>query len=319
MVRRASCCRVLHLGRMALFLVLLLTPGLVAAEGSAAPPVAQAPHVVNLHYVHLATPENTSSIATRLDHPLLNGSPEATFFITQIWAPTGGDGVYNSHPVGVWYDGAYWSIFNEDKADMPVGAAFNVLIPPEGSTAYAHQAQAGNILANWTVLDHPLLNGHPEAVFFVTQHALPGADGTVFNPHAIGVWYWEGHWNVFNQDRADMPEGAGFNILIPAPGPNVMVHQATSNSIYYNRTRLDHHAANGNPLAFLLVTQNWNPGGVGSTYNNRHEGVWYEDQVSRWAIFNQLDEGESDAPMPEDAAFNVLVIGSRVNLPLIRH
>jgi hypothetical protein len=39
-------------------------------------------------------------------------------------------GVYNAHNIGVWYDSSLdqWSIFNQDGANMPDGAAFNVLV-----------------------------------------------------------------------------------------------------------------------------------------------------------------------------------------------
>jgi hypothetical protein len=43
--------------------------------------------------------------------------------VTQLWT-----GVYNPHPVGVFYTGGKWTIFNEDLAAMPVGAKFNVLV-----------------------------------------------------------------------------------------------------------------------------------------------------------------------------------------------
>jgi len=37
-------------------------------------------------------------------------------------------GTYNNHPIGVYYNGAKWTIFNQDLGAMPVNAAFNVLI-----------------------------------------------------------------------------------------------------------------------------------------------------------------------------------------------
>lgn len=54
--------------------------------------------------VHRATPENTSSNVTRVDHPLTNGKPEALVSVAQNWNPGGGGGIYNDHPVGVHYE-----------------------------------------------------------------------------------------------------------------------------------------------------------------------------------------------------------------------
>ncbi|MCA1740779.1 MAG: hypothetical protein LC740_18750, partial [Actinobacteria bacterium] len=60
----------------------------------------------------------------------LNGNPNAVLYVTQNWNPGGREGgTYNDHPVGVWYDTnrEKWAIFNQDRAAIPEGAAFNVL------------------------------------------------------------------------------------------------------------------------------------------------------------------------------------------------
>jgi hypothetical protein len=81
-------------------------------------------------FVHRAGPDNISANSTYLDGPSLNGKPEAVVLINQSWNPGGGSGTYNDHPVGVWYDSSRdrWAIFNQDRADMPRGAAFNVVV-----------------------------------------------------------------------------------------------------------------------------------------------------------------------------------------------
>lgn len=82
---------------------------------------------------------------------------------------------------------------------------------------------------------------------------------------------------------------------------SVFVHLADPENISSNSTYLDDPLANGNPGAVLLVTANWNPGESG-VYNDHPTGVWYDETVEQWAIFNQDLE-----PMPEGTAFNVLV------------
>jgi hypothetical protein len=94
----------------------------------------------------------------------------------------------------------------------------------------------------------------------------------------------------------------------PAVGPAfeaVFVHRATPENLSQNSTYLDNPLANGDPNVVLYVTQNWNPGGVGGTYNGHPVGVWYDPSLQRWAIFNQDFEA-----MPEGAAFNVAVLGA---------
>jgi Short C-terminal domain len=82
----------------------------------------------------------------------------------------------------------------------------------------------------------------------------------------------------------------------------VFVHRASPNNISANSTYIDNPLTNGNPDAVLIVTQNWNPGGRGGTYNDHSVGVWYDSGRKKWAIFNQDRKA-----MTEDAAFNVAV------------
>jgi hypothetical protein len=91
------------------------------------------------------------------------------------------------------------------------------------------------------------------------------------------------------------PGGAGFDAAF--------VHRATPENISANSTYLDDPLTNDNPDAILYVTQNWNPGGNGDTYNEHPIGVWYDSSRQRWAIFNQDREA-----MPDGAAFNVAVL-----------
>lgn len=62
---------------------------------------------------------------TEIDHPLTNGDPDAILIVTQNWSV---GNTYNPHPVGVYYTGSKWRIFNEDQDLMPSGAGFNVLV-----------------------------------------------------------------------------------------------------------------------------------------------------------------------------------------------
>jgi len=84
-------------------------------------------------FVHTSTGDNISANSTYLDHPLLNGNPDAVVYVTQNWNPSGSGGTYNDHPIGVWYDGGrdQWAVFNQDRDAMPEDAAFNVAVLSE--------------------------------------------------------------------------------------------------------------------------------------------------------------------------------------------
>ncbi|MGH8615520.1 MAG: DUF7452 domain-containing protein, partial [Gammaproteobacteria bacterium] len=217
--------------------------------------------------------------------------------VTSNWNPSGSAGVYNVHPVGVWYDASAGkhSIFNQDFATMSIGAAFNYRVEvatPRGPMI--HTTTADNGINNWTVIDHPLANGKPNAVLQVTQNWNPNGVGGTYNNHNIGVWYDGARWAIFNQDLAQMPIDAAFNVRVGLG----YVHKATASNIIGHRTVLDNAQFNGKPGISILVTPNWNPGGVGRVYDDHPIGVWYNG--SKWEIFNQ-DLGA----MPAGAAFNV--------------
>ena len=97
------------------------------------------------------------------------------------------------------------------------------------------------------------------------------------------------------QEGEPIPDGAAFD--------SAFVHRATPDNISANSTYLDNPLTNDNPNVILYITQNFNPGGEGSTYNDHPVGVWYDPSVQRWAIFNQDREA-----MPNGAAFNVAVL-----------
>jgi hypothetical protein len=82
-------------------------------------------------FVHQATTGNVPAgypDSTLINSPLTNGNQNVILIVTQNRSPNSAVYSYNPHPIGVWYDGANWYVFNEDKTAMPVGAAFNVLV-----------------------------------------------------------------------------------------------------------------------------------------------------------------------------------------------
>ncbi|OLB80154.1 MAG: hypothetical protein AUI14_07670 [Actinobacteria bacterium 13_2_20CM_2_71_6] len=160
--------------------------------------------------VHTATPANIKSNYTDIDNSAGNGKPSAIVWMTPNYGPAN---VYDNHPTGVWYNGGKWSVFNQDIAGMPDGATFNISVGAKGARAvFVHSASAGNSAADYTDLDNPATNGHPNALVFVTPNYSPAY---VYNKHNIGVWYHNGRWSVFNQDdTSPIPAGAAFNVVV---------------------------------------------------------------------------------------------------------
>jgi hypothetical protein len=192
-------------------------------QGGAAMPITAAFNVLvpdpdTSVFVHKATAANILSHSTIIDYPLTNGNPNAIIFVASNYNPGGVGGVYDNHPIGVFYDGSNWRIFNQDGLAMPVNAAFNVFVPTPGPGVFVHTATAVNSGSNLTIIDNALTNGNPNAIIHVTPNWNPGGVGGVNVNFPIGVGYESSinKWVIFSQNGgADtMPVGAAFNVNV---------------------------------------------------------------------------------------------------------
>jgi hypothetical protein len=254
-------------------------------------------------FVHTTTAANGGGVApyTIMDNALTNNHSNTLIFATPNLNPGGVSGANNNHNISAYYNGNQWAVLNQDGATVTVGAAFNVLVPNPDTRVFVQKATAANILSHSTIIDYPLTNGNSNAIILVTPNFKPGGVGGAYDDHPIGVFYDGSNWRIFNQDGAAMPVDAAFNVFVPTAGAGVFVHTATAgNIINPDSTEIDNTLTNGHPNAIVIVTPNWNPGGVGGTNDNHPIGVYYDGIT--WAVFNQ-DGGA----MPIGAAFNVYV------------
>ena len=168
-------------------------------------------------------------------------------------------------------------------------------------TAFVHRATEENSRGDYTYLSDPSIDGDPEAVVLVTPSMVRGSDGDGTYGHNVGVWYepQAQKWAIFNQDRAAVPGGTTFQVVVPG-GPEKFVHRSEPGNITEKGTYLDDPLVNGKPAAILSVTQNWNPGGGAGTYNDHPVSVRYDAGRQRWTIYNT-----DGSAIPDGAAFNV--------------
>jgi serine protease len=172
------------------------------------PPVnAQYNVVVNDGFVHRASSTSASYITT-IDNPYANGNPNAVLIVTQNWNPGGGlfSGVYNNHPIGVWYDGSHWTIYNEDFAAIPPNAAFNVEVSPFGSYVHVASATSGDT----TFLTNPLA-APSSAHVLITHNFGPFGKYDVKN---TGVWFGGSTWGIYFEDTSPMITNAAFDVFV---------------------------------------------------------------------------------------------------------
>ena len=175
---------------------------------------------------------------------------------------------------------------------------------PANKSVFTHTATDANSRGDYTYISHPAIDGDPDAVVLVAPSTDGGNDGDASYDHNIGVWYEganEKKWAIFDQDRAAMPAGATFEVIIP-PESETLVHYAKLDNTEGNSTYLNNLLTNGGPDAILTVTQNWNPGGGRGIYNDHPICVLYDADIGKWAIYNR-----GGALIPDGAAFNIAV------------
>lgn len=81
-----------------------------------------------------------------------------------------------------------------------------------------------NINGARATIDHPALNGNPDAVIFLAQKT-----GAV---HPTGVWYLSGKWHVVNRNQEAMAAGKTFQITFwTKPDALRFVHTVDYNNL----------------------------------------------------------------------------------------
>jgi hypothetical protein len=194
-------------------------------------------------------------------------------------------------------------------AKAPEDTAIESSSDPKNSDAtvnkasFIHRATDENSRGDYTYISDPSIDADQNALVLVSPTSDQENLGTASYKHNIGVWYEAGarKWAIFNQDRAAVPAGATFKVVVPRASAKFVHHSGLVNTAG-NYTYLDDQLTNGEPDVVLSVTQNWNPGGGRSVYNNHPVGTVYDAQVKKWAVYNR-----DGASIPKGAAFNFAV------------
>jgi hypothetical protein len=194
-------------------------------------------------------------------------------------------------------------------AKAPEDTAIESSSDPKNSDAtvnkasFIHRATDENSRGDYTYISDPSIDADQNALVLVSPTSDQENLGTASYKHNIGVWYEAGarKWAIFNQDRAAVPAGATFKVVVPRASAKFVHHSGLVNTAG-NYTYLDDQLTNGEPDVVLSVTQNWNPGGGRGVYNDHPVGTVYDAQVKRWAVYNR-----DGASIPKGAAFNIAV------------
>ena len=250
------------------------------------------------NYIHLNHSSNCFGDYTILDGSIIGTGTSEHLIFSHIWGPDGPHETYMPKSHGLWYTGSEWSIFNETEAPIDSSLAFNVLNPTTNGTSFSFTVTTANTILNWSDIDNSLLNGNPNAVFFISKSWNNG----VYDTAHVGIWYNAANskWSVYNEDGLTaLKVNSTYNIFVPSPGTSYFKQTATSN---YYITYIDNPLLNGNPNAKIFVVHDYTNIPANEGYINKEIGVWYDG--SQWTIYN---EDRYDTLFP-GATFNVLVI-----------
>lgn len=257
-------------------------------------------------YVHTATADNSAGHITYIDHPDLNGNPNAGIVYVNAWNPNGLPPTYNDNVSGLWYDGSKWAIYNEDLTPMVIGAHFMVYIAEDPNSVITHVSNAGNqgsFGGYTTVIDNVDLNASNPGPYAIMSHYYnPNA---VYNTQNFGFYYDTdlSKRGIYDENASpSIPDGAAFKVLINGVGVTRFSHMATAANISGHITTIDNAALNGNPDATFVFTHYWGVNGPTSQVSlDAVTSIYYDG--SFWNIYCE----DFTTSMPENIAFDIIV------------
>lgn len=153
--------------------------------------------------------------------PGADGNPNAVIFITHNWNPNGVGGIYDNHPLGVYYQGGTgkWAIFHEDQSAYTPSASYNVMVlSSDGTSRFVEHACAAACGGDAINIGSSISNGNSHALLLITANWNPGNIGGTYDNHNLGVYYNTGgptaEWAIFHQDHAAYTPNSAYNVLM---------------------------------------------------------------------------------------------------------
>ena len=222
---------------------------------------------------------NNGFNSVRLEHSSLNGTQSARALVTPNF--TRGS-VTNNMPFGVFYDttSLVWSVYNQDLASKPNGAAYSALTPAPGAGLFLHQLAPSGPTLSETILDNSATNELPDQIVLATSNWNPVGAVGVYNNHNLSVEYGgDNRWRILNADGVAFLNSAAFNVYAQPPSISAFRHRTHSGNTTPNETEIDNPRLNGFRCAELMVTPL-------SNFGDRQFDVYYVENAARWHIYS---------------------------------
>ncbi len=161
--------------------------------------------------IYKTTPENIVGENTRLFIKALYDNPNAIV----VAIPVGETKNKLKHPVGIWNNGVYCYVFNEDRSPMQEGLQFKIIYTPKAdSSNFLFQATIYNIKGDVAYIDRAALNNKPDAQFYASMSVQPSG---VYSTSDIAFKYDEKvkMWYVYHTDNTPIKKDLGMYIIVP--------------------------------------------------------------------------------------------------------
>ncbi len=286
-------------------------------------------------FVHRVVTAQNAGFASPLTHASLDGQPNAIAIVNVNRTPSGTPGPVPTSPVGVTYTSGKWHAFQRNRQPLPEGTTLNVLVVSGTVGGFVHRSAAANVSGPGTLLDHPALNGKPDAVvlvcpsdpagaIFSATTAAPGAapPGGVGLPRPIGgqprtvlgagqftaaesplgVKYENGKWQIVNLNGAIMPAGQAFNVAIVSGQALVATGPAFQGGVVQSGV-----AGSDSAQSLLFVTATKSPKGQPAEIPSLNVGAAFAG--GKWGAASM-----SAQAIPEGAGVNTFLV-ARTPLP----
>jgi hypothetical protein len=258
-------------------------------------------------YVHTATAANSVGNLTYINHPNLNGNPNAGIVYVHAWNPNNLPAVYNNNVTGLYYSSveSKWAIYNEDQSPIVDGSHYMVYIASEPNDVITHVSNAGNHGGAGdftTLIDDPRMNFTNPGPYAVMCHYYN--TNSIYNPGKFSFYYDTSYdkRGFFDDNGVPIPDGAAFKVLISGQGATRFTHITTAGNINGNTTRIDDPALNGNPNATFVFAHYYDRNGSTANQVKSVTSVFYDGNF--WQIYCE----DTSYNMPEDVAFDIIVV-----------
>jgi hypothetical protein len=253
-------------------------------------------------FVHTVTSANIYGYASYINHPDLNGNPNAKLVFVHNFHP---NNVENDNVTGLFYDSseAKWMIFDEGADVLPIGSSYNILISQNG-TVIDHvvtAANQGSFGDYTTVIDHPDLNySNPGTYAILSNYYNPNS---MYNNNNFGFYYDTtiNKRGIFDENGSTIPIGVAFKVWIYSSASQIegLIHVTDASNTSYAFTTIDHPLLNNNPDATFVFTHYF--GELGTTaFVDSPLSVFYNG--SHWHIYR-----EDGVNMPTDLTFDIVI------------